>query len=156
MTLSGVLSGHAPRHAALVTLVLSGNCRHEEQMSKTKKIEISPALRKQIDQAIREVRGNAAVEAPLDHRYSSRKGGDGEASWQAYERYLLSDGHTVYVSLNTMKATKSAKPDKHAQAKVEKRRAREAKRAERKAAREAKKAAKESEAKKNESIQAKK
>jgi hypothetical protein len=125
-------------------------------MSKAKKIEITPALRKQIDQAVREVRGNAAVEAPLDHRYSSRKGSDGEASWQAYERYLLSDGHTVFVSLDSMKASKSAKPDKHAQAKVAKRRAREAKRAERKAARDAEKAAKESEAKKTETVEAKK
>ena len=68
----------------------------------------------------------------------------------------MSDGHTVYVSLDTMKATKSAKPDKHAQEKVAKRQARAAKRAERKAAREAKKAAKESEAKKPETVESKK
>lgn len=105
--------------------------------------EMTPALRKRIDNLIRAAIGpKVAVEGALDRRYSNRKG-DAEkkiAAWTAYERYLLSSGHTVYVSLanpNEPKVTVSEKVDKHAQAKVEKRAAR----AERKATRLAAKAA---------------
>jgi hypothetical protein len=63
------------------------------------------------------------------------------AVWSAYSRFLLSDGHTVYVSLRTMEFSVSAKPDKFAQAKVSRRLARQKKAAERKAARDAKGAA---------------
>jgi hypothetical protein len=102
---------------------------------------------KELDKVLRGIckERKVAVEADLDSRLSYREKDPKNpkaASWDAYSRFLLSDGHTVYVALRSMKASVSSKPDKFAQAKVEKRLARQKKAADRKAAKEAKAAAK--------------
>ncbi len=97
----------------------------------------------QLDQLLRDIckERKVAVEADLDSRLSYREKDPKNpkaASWESYSRFLLSDGHTVYVALRTMKASVSKDVDKWAQAKVAKRLARQKKAAERKAAKEAK------------------
>ena len=56
-------------------------------MAKTQHIELTPALRKKIDEAVRSVKGSAAVDGMIEQRLSYREGDNGEASWQAYQRY---------------------------------------------------------------------
>jgi len=111
------------------------------------KFVITPARREAIDSLLRKTiretfKAAIAVEAPLDHRYSNRAANKEKkiAGWVGYERYVLANGHTVYCSLgnpNEPKVSISGKPDKFAQAKVERREKKLAARAERKAAREA-------------------
>ena len=107
-------------------------------MSDSKKLNIGQARRKELDDIIRKAAQAAgtAVESALDKRHTYKD--EGEVRWQAYERYLLSNGHTLFINLVSKAASVSKQPDKFAQAKVEKRAAKLAKRAERKAAREAK------------------
>jgi hypothetical protein len=112
-------------------------------MGDTKHVAMNAKQQEQLDQVLRGIckERKVSVEADLDSRLSYREKDPKNpkaASWDSYSRFLLSDGHTVYVALRTMKASVSAKPDKFAQAKVEKRLARQKKTAERKAAREAK------------------
>jgi hypothetical protein len=113
----------------------------------TKHVPMGPKQQGELDKVLRGIakERKVAIEADLDTRLSYRENDPKNpkaASWDAYSRFLLSDGHVVYVSLRTMKASVSAKPDKFAQAKVEKRLARQKKRNERKAAKEAKAAEK--------------
>src|SRR3972149_2975049 len=97
-----------------------------------KTFSIGPETRKKIDKLVREAAGTKrAVEAALDKRHTSKPG-----VYSAYERYLLSDGHTVFVSLETMKATVSDKPNRRAVAKLERQNRRRAARAARKQTRE--------------------
>jgi hypothetical protein len=115
----------------------------EITVSETKHVAMNDKQQKELDQVLRGIckERKVAVEADLDSRLSYRERDEKnpkQASWDAYSRFLLSDGHTVYVALRTMKASVSSKPDKFAQAKVEKRLARQKKVAELKAAREAK------------------
>jgi hypothetical protein len=96
-----------------------------------------------LDQVLRGIckERKVAVEADLDTRLSYRDKDPKNpkaASWDCYSRFLLSDGHTAYIALRTMKASVSSKPDKFAIAKVERRLAKQKKRNERKAAKEAK------------------
>lgn len=109
-------------------------------MSESKHVAWSEAKQKQLDNVVRKLaqERKAAVEAELDGRKSYRD--EGKVRWQAYQRFLLSDGHTVYVNLQTMEGSVSTKPDKYAQAKVEKREKANAKREARKAELAAKKA----------------
>ncbi len=112
-------------------------------MSETKHVAMNAKQQEQLDQILRGIckERKVAVEADLDSRLSYRerdKAKPKQASWEAYSRFLLSDGHTVYVALRTMKASVSKEVDKWAQSKVEKRLARQKKAAERKAAKEAK------------------
>jgi hypothetical protein len=93
-----------------------------------------------LDKVIRKIaqERKVAVEADLDCRTSYRDKDPKDpkaASWLAYARFLLSDGHTIYVNLRTMAASVSKEVDKFAQGKVEKRLARQKKAAERKTAR---------------------
>jgi hypothetical protein len=108
-------------------------------MSETKHVKFGEAQRKELDSVVRKLASGrkAAVEAALERRLSYRD--EGKVQWTAYARFLLSDGHTVYVNLRTMEGSVSKEPDKFAQAKVEKR---EAKKAKREAASEAKAKAK--------------
>jgi len=99
--------------------------------------KITDAIKKAMKAALGHERVSELV--PLDHRYSNRKG-DAEkkiAGWTGYERYCdLKSGHTVYVGLSDPsdpKATVSAKPDKYAQGKAEKKMKRLADREARKA-----------------------
>jgi hypothetical protein len=113
----------------------------------TKHVAMSEKQQEQLRKAVHAIckEHNTGVTADLDSRLSYREKDEKNpkaASWDAYSRFLLDDGHTVYVSLRTMKASYSEKVDKFAQAKVEKREAKKAKAAERKAAKEAKAAAK--------------
>jgi hypothetical protein len=108
------------------------------------------ALRKAVTAICKE--HNTGVRAHLETRLSYRER-DPEnpkaAWWAAYSRFLLDDGHTVYVQLRTMEASYSKDVDKFAQSKVEKAIARAEKKAAKKAARAAKaqaKAAKKAEA----------
>jgi hypothetical protein len=99
----------------------------------TKHVQFGDAKKKELDNVARKLAAsrNAAVEAELDRRLSYRD--EGKVQWGAYARFLLSDGHTVYVNLRTMEGSVSKKPDKFAQAKVEKAERRKKERAERKA-----------------------
>lgn len=140
-------------------------------MSETKIYKITPAKREEIDGLIRAAVKKAAtengwsptpaVEAALDKRYSERIAEkEGDVAWAPYERYLLSNGHTVYVGIKSMSVSVSDKPSKLAIQRAKAKTQRAADRAERKAkrdaavqAREAKKAeaVKAAEVKKNES-----
>jgi hypothetical protein len=103
-------------------------------MTESIKVNITKAKREQIDALVRAAAKPHAVEAPLDKRHTNKPG-----KYTAYERFLLSNGHTVYVNLadpSEPKVTVSAKPDKFAQGKVEKAERKKAQRAERKAKRE--------------------
>ncbi len=102
-------------------------------MSTVKQFNVGPATRGRYDKIIREAAKPNAVEERLGCRYTSKEG-----SYGAYERYLLSNGHTLFFSLDTEKASVSKEPDKFAQAKVEKREAKAKKRLERKVKAEAK------------------
>ncbi len=94
--------------------------------SEVKKYKIQ---REKWDAIIRKAAKEAGtnVQAGLDKRYSSRptvKDANGKVKtygWSAYERYFLANGHTLFFSIDTEKASVSSKPDKYAQAKVEKR-----------------------------------
>lgn len=112
-------------------------------VSDTKHVSMNAKQQAELDQILRGIckERKVAVEADLESRLSYRERDPErpkQASWAAYSRFLLSDGHTVYVALRTMKASVSAKPDKWAQSKVAKRLARQKKAADRKAAKEAK------------------
>lgn len=109
--------------------------------SETKHVQMNERQQKELDKVLRKIaqERKVAVEADLDSRLSYRDAEKkGDVSWGAYSRFLLSDGHTVYVNLRTMQASVSKTPDKFAQAKVEKRLAKQKKASERKAAKEAK------------------
>jgi hypothetical protein len=107
-------------------------------MSETKHVKFGEAQQKELDNVVRKLAASrkVAVEAELDRRLSYRD--EGKVQWGAYARFLLADGHTVYVNLRTMEGSVSKKPDKFAQAKVEKAERRKKERAERKAKTEAK------------------
>jgi hypothetical protein len=98
-------------------LVSGGNTT----MSQTKHVRFGKPEQKRLDDVVRKLAAeqNAAVEAQLERRLSYRD--EGKVQWLAYARFLLSDGHTVYVNLRTMEGSVSKKPDKFAQAEVEKR-----------------------------------
>jgi hypothetical protein len=113
--------------------------------SETKHVDMNKQKQEKLDQILRGIakERKVAVEADLDSRVSYRDAEKkGDVSWGAYSRFLLSDGHTVYVNLRTMTASVSKEVDKFAQAKVEKRLAKQKKAADRKAAKEAKAAEK--------------
>ena len=113
--------------------------------AETKHVAMNEKQQKELDKVLRKIaqERKAAVEADLDCRLSYRDAEKkGDVSWQAYARFLLSDGHTIYVNLRTIEASVSKTPDKFAIAKVEKRLARQKKRNEGKAAKEAKAAEK--------------
>jgi hypothetical protein len=107
-------------------------------MSETKRVQFGGARQKELDNVVRKLAQGrkAAVEAALERRLTYRD--EGKVRWNAYARYLLSDGFTVYVNLRTMEGSVSDKPDKYAQAKVAKREAKAKKAAERKATKAAK------------------
>jgi len=90
-------------------------------MSQTKHVKFGKAEQKRLDDVVRKLAAqqNAAVEAQLERRLSYRD--EGKVQWLAYTRFLLSNGHTIYINLKTMEGSVSKKPDKYAQAKVEKR-----------------------------------
>jgi hypothetical protein len=90
-------------------------------MAKTKHVRFGKAEQKQLDNVVRKLAAErkAAVEAELERRLSYRD--EGKPQWAAYARFLLSDGHSVYVSLHTMKGSVSKTVDKLAKAKVAKR-----------------------------------
>jgi uncharacterized protein YdaU (DUF1376 family) len=116
-------------------------------VSETKHISMGPKQQAELDKILRGIakERKVAVEADLDSRLSYREKDPNkpkQASWAAYSRFLLSDGHTVYVALRTMKASVSKDVDKWAQSKVEKRLARQKRTAERKAKAAAKKTVK--------------
>ena len=79
-------------------------------MAKTQRIELTPALRKKIDKAVRSVKGQAAVDAMIEQRLTYRENTDKKVGWDAYQRYILSDEHVVFVSLRTLHASRSEKP----------------------------------------------
>lgn len=113
--------------------------------AEVKTINIGPAKRAEIDdnirKAVKEKFGKVhAVASHLDRRYTERAS-TGKAGWKPYERFLLDNGHTVFVSLSTFNVTVSESVDKKAQAKISARTERLAASAEKKAEREAKKAA---------------
>jgi hypothetical protein len=97
-------------------------------MSQTKHVAFGEAKQKELDSVVRKLaqEQKAAVEAELDRRLSYRD--EGKVQWGAYARFLLSNGHTVFVNLRTMEGSVSKEVDKYAQAKVEKRAAKAAKR----------------------------
>jgi hypothetical protein len=107
-------------------------------MSETKRVQFGEARQKELDNVVRKLAAGhkAAVEAALERRLTYRD--EGKIRWNAYARFLLSDGHTIYVNLRTMEGSVSAKPDRYAQAKIAKREAKAKKASERKAAKEAK------------------
>jgi hypothetical protein len=107
-------------------------------VSETKHVQFGEAKQKELDNVVRKLaqEHKAAVEAELDRRLTYRD--EGKVQWGAYARFLLSNGHTVYVNLRTMEGSVSKEVDKFAQAKVEKRAAKAAKRAAAKLAREEK------------------
>ena len=116
-------------------------------MCDTKHVAMNAKQQEELDKVLRGIckERKVAVEADLDTRLSYRERDEKNpkaASWGAYSRFLLSDGHTVYVNLRTMEASVSKEVDKFAQGKVAKRLARQKKVADRKAAKEAKAAAK--------------
>jgi len=90
-------------------------------VSQTKHVRFGKAEKRQLDNVVRKLAAErkAAVEAELERRLSYRD--EGKPQWAAYARFLLSDGHSVYVSLRSMKGSVSKKVDKFAQAKVDKR-----------------------------------
>ena len=104
-------------------------------MSVTKPVAMNKKQIAELDRVLRSIckKRKCAVEADLEVRTCYRERDPKhpkQASWLAYARFLLSDGHTVYVPLRNMSsATVSAKVDKFAQGKVEKRLARQKKRA---------------------------
>jgi hypothetical protein len=107
-------------------------------MSETKHVAMNAKQREQLDQILRDIakERKCAIEADLESRLSYRAKDPNNpkaASWDAYSRFLLSDGHTVYVALRTMKASVSKDVDKWAISKVEKRLARQKKASEQKA-----------------------
>ena len=107
--------------------------------NETKHVAMNKLQQEKLDQILRGIakERKVAIEADLDSRMSYREKDPKNpkaASWSAYSRFLLSDGHTVYCALRTMKFSVSSKPDKYAQGRAEKR-------AKKLAAREARKAA---------------
>src|SRR5712672_3059305 len=116
----------------------------------TKHVAMNAKQQEQLDKILRGICKDrkVAVEADLDSRLSYREKDPDkqkQASWDAYSRFLLSDGHTVYVNLRTMDASVSKKVSKRAQGNVERRLAKQKRRAERLAAKEAKAATKKAE-----------
>lgn len=116
-------------------------------VAETKHVAMNKTQQEKLDSILRGIckERKVAVEADLDTRLSYRERDETkpkQASWAAYSRFLLSDGHTVYVALRTMEFSVSKEVDKWAQSKVAKRLARQKKAAERKAAREEKAKAK--------------
>lgn len=103
-------------------------------MSDTKHVSMNKKQQAELDKVLRAIckERKCAVEADLECRTSYREADPKKpkaATWLAYARFLLSDGHTVYIQLRTMAASVSSKPDRFAIAKVEKRLARQKKRA---------------------------
>jgi len=98
-------------------------------VSQTKHVPFGKAEKKRLDDVVRKLAAgqNAAVEALLERRLSYRD--EGKVQWLAYARFLLSNGHTIYINLRPMEGSVSTKPDKFAEAKVEKREKRSATRA---------------------------
>jgi outer membrane lipoprotein-sorting protein len=102
-------------------------------VSKTQHVAMGKAALAKLDKVLRAIckERKCAVEAPLDCRLSYRERDPNkpkQASWLSYARFLLSDGHTVYIPLrNVEDASVSSKPDKFAQSKIEKRLARQKK-----------------------------
>jgi hypothetical protein len=97
------------------------------------KVNVTPAVRRKIDEAVSAAAGKHAIVAALDKRHTGKVG-----TYAPYERYLLEGDFTVFVSLDTFKASMSSKPDRFAAGRVEKRQKRAEKAAARKAAKEAK------------------
>lgn len=95
-------------------------------MSDIKHIKITPKLQEQIDAEVRKAKGSAAVEAMIEQRLSHRDATENKAGWGAYQRYLLSDGHTIFVNLSgkELTATKSEKPARQDGAAIRKYKAR--------------------------------
>jgi hypothetical protein len=104
----------------------------------SKRIQFGEAKQKELDNVVRKLaQGHkAAVEAELERRLSYQD--EGKVRYQAYARFLLSDGHVVFVNLRTMEGSVSAKPNMRAKGKVERREKAIAKREEKKAQAEAK------------------
>jgi hypothetical protein len=88
----------------------------DEKKGERYEVKVGPETRKKIDKLVNEAAGKRAIVAALDRRYTGKTG-----SFGPYERYLCSDFFTVYVSLDTFKATLSSKPDRHAEAKYDRR-----------------------------------
>ena len=87
--------------------------------SETKHVAMNKAQQEKLDQILRGIakERKVAVEADLDSRLSYRDKDPKQpkaASWGAYSRFFLSDGHTVYVNLRTMEASVSKEIDKFA------------------------------------------
>jgi|SRR5580704_3002023 hypothetical protein len=103
--------------------------------NETKHVQFGEAKKKELDATARKLalEHKSPIIADLERRTSYRD--EGKPQWHAYARFLLEDGHTIYVNLRTMEGSVSAKPNKWAVAKHEK----QVKKA---AAREAAKAAK--------------
>jgi hypothetical protein len=99
-------------------------------------MSLTPQKRAAIDRKIEEAIGRLKIRSKLDFRYSEGK------NWKPYERYLLSNDHTIFVNLAADPVTVkvSEEPDKKAVRKVEQKEKRAEERAARKQEREAKKA----------------
>jgi hypothetical protein len=100
-------------------------------MSDTKHIAMNAKQHAELESILKGIckERKTSVAADLETRLSYREKDSDKpkhASWDAYSRFLLEDGHTVYVSLRTMKASVSKEVDKFAQGKIEKRQKREA------------------------------
>jgi hypothetical protein len=102
----------------------------EKKKGERYEVKVGPETRKKIDKLVNEAAGpKRAIVAALDRRYTGKPG-----SYAPYERFLCSDGFTVFVSLDTFKVSLSSKPDRHAEAKIERRAKKAAARATAKAA----------------------
>jgi hypothetical protein len=104
-------------------------------MSEVKEFKIGSAKREEITALVAKVARPHKVRGPLDMRHTSKEGFYG-----AYERYLLDNGHTVFLSLETMEASVSSKPSPKSVRKFEQKEKRAEERAARKQERETKKA----------------
>ena len=130
----------------MLPLLKEVKSKRGDTVAETKHVAMNEKQQAELDKVLRGIckERKVAIEADLDSRLSYRDKDPKNpklASWDCYSRFLLSDGHTVYVALRTMKASVCKKVSKRAQGNVERRLAKQKKRAERLAAKEAKAAA---------------
>ena len=107
----------------------------------SKKVQIGEVKREEIDKVVRKLARSQGPEVVVLNKIQSRYTykDEGKNQYQAYERFVLSNGHTIYVNLRDVeKASVSKEPDKWALGKYEKQLAKQEKRSALKAAKEAK------------------
>jgi hypothetical protein len=104
--------------------------------NQTHHVVMSEAKQKELVKLVNKLANGSKV-TDLETRLSYKEAEKpGDVAWAAYSRFYIHDtGHVIYIDLRKMTGSVSAKPDRFAQSKLEKRAKRAAKAEARKAAR---------------------